>query len=219
MLGIVADRYCKPVDCGTRNFLYAAVGAAFIKESGMKPAGAASRTGNPEKGRSLMLLSVVVPARNEADVLRPCLDLCSQADEGFVWERTGNCGWWMMARPTGPAPSRSAKRGRTGARSCAPAARLDRKSQCNLDRCPKGARRMAPVYGCGYHSPARRPGASYSRSGTCACRDALLLSKAASDRILAAGPYAVGLCRARRRLSSAKSFRAESRVALPMVSS
>jgi glycosyltransferase involved in cell wall biosynthesis len=57
----------------------------------MKPAGAASRTGNPEKGRWAMLLSVIVPARNEADVLRPCLDsLLAQSESGFAvgedWE-------------------------------------------------------------------------------------------------------------------------------------
>jgi glycosyltransferase involved in cell wall biosynthesis len=59
MLGIVADRCSKPVDCA--------------------------------KGKLPMLLSVIVPARNEADVLRPCLEsLLAQADEGFAlgedWE-------------------------------------------------------------------------------------------------------------------------------------
>ncbi len=85
-----------PVDCGTRNFLNAALEAtpcaAFIMESRMaKLAGAASRTGNPGKGRSAMRLSVIVPARDEADVLRPCLEsLLAQSDDGFAvgedWE-------------------------------------------------------------------------------------------------------------------------------------
>src|ERR1700691_4316248 len=125
MLAIVAGRRRLPVDCGTRNFLYAALDAtacaafikesrmkaagaasrtgnpetrnflyavldttacaAFVKKSGMKPAGAASRTGNPEKGRSAMRLSVIVPARDEADVLQPCLEsLLAQSEEGFA---------------------------------------------------------------------------------------------------------------------------------------
>ena len=51
-------------------------------------AGAASRTGNPEKGRSAMRLSVIVPARDEADVLRPCLEsLLAQSEEGFRCRR------------------------------------------------------------------------------------------------------------------------------------
>jgi glycosyltransferase involved in cell wall biosynthesis len=57
----------------------------------MKSAGAASRTGNPGEGNSAMRLSVIVPARNEADVLRPCLEsLLAQSEEGFAvgddWE-------------------------------------------------------------------------------------------------------------------------------------
>jgi glycosyltransferase involved in cell wall biosynthesis len=57
----------------------------------MKSAGAASRTGNPGEGNSAMRLSVIVPARNEADVLRPCLEsLLVQSEEGFAvgddWE-------------------------------------------------------------------------------------------------------------------------------------
>jgi glycosyltransferase involved in cell wall biosynthesis len=51
----------------------------------------ASPTGNPEKGRSPMHLSIIVPARNEADVLRPCLEsLLAQSEDGFAlgedWE-------------------------------------------------------------------------------------------------------------------------------------
>jgi glycosyltransferase involved in cell wall biosynthesis len=57
----------------------------------MKPAGAASRKGNLEKGKSAMRLSVIVPARDEADVIQPCLEsLLAQSEEGFAvgqdWE-------------------------------------------------------------------------------------------------------------------------------------
>ncbi len=35
-----------------------------------------------------MRLSVIVPARNEADVLRPCLEsLLAQSEEGFAFGR------------------------------------------------------------------------------------------------------------------------------------
>jgi glycosyltransferase involved in cell wall biosynthesis len=109
MLGRVPGRRRMPVDCGTRNFLYAALDATACavppappvpacrgasREASrdcMKSAGAASRTGNPGKGRSAMRLSVIVPARNEADVLGPCLEsLLAQSEEGFAvgddWE-------------------------------------------------------------------------------------------------------------------------------------
>jgi glycosyltransferase involved in cell wall biosynthesis len=95
MLPSVAARRRKPVDCGTRNWMYAALDAtacvAFIEETRIKCAGATSCTGNPGKGRSAMRLSVIVPARNEADVLRACLEsLLSQSEEGFAvgqdWE-------------------------------------------------------------------------------------------------------------------------------------
>ena len=41
-----------------------------------------------------MRLSVIVPARNEADVLRPCLEsLLAQSEPGFALPRIGNCCW------------------------------------------------------------------------------------------------------------------------------
>jgi glycosyltransferase involved in cell wall biosynthesis len=95
LVNIVIAERPKPIYGGTRNFLYAALDAtacaAFIKESRMDSAGAASRTGNPKKGRSAMRLSIIVPARNEADVLRPCLEsLLAQSEKGFAagedWE-------------------------------------------------------------------------------------------------------------------------------------
>lgn len=57
----------------------------------MKPTEAASRTGNTKKRRSAMRLSAIVPARNEADILGPCLEsLLAEAEEGFApgvdWE-------------------------------------------------------------------------------------------------------------------------------------
>ena len=49
-----------------------------------------------------MRLSVIVPARNEADVLLPCLQsLVGAVGRGLSARLTiGNCCWWTTARPT-----------------------------------------------------------------------------------------------------------------------
>ncbi len=156
-----------------------------------------------------MRLSVIVPARNEADVLRPCLEsLLAQSEPGFALGED----WELLVVDDGSTDeTRSialvARAGGDSARSRAAQAGLDREGQCGLDRGQKGAGRMAPVYGCRHHPHGREPAAGHPRSGTCAGGDALLLPAAIGNRLLAAGAHAADFFRAGVRLSAGKSLR------------
>ena len=102
-----------------------------------------------------MHLSIIVPARNEADVLQPCLEsLFARSEDGFALGED----WELFLVDDGSTDqTRSIALGLAGVQVLDPAPLppgWTGKPKCGLDCGSKGARRMAPVYGCGYHSPA-----------------------------------------------------------------
>ena len=109
-----------------------------------------------------MLLSVIVPARNEADVLRPCLEsLLAQSEAHFALAED----WELLLVDDGSTDAT-----RSIALDLPPVTvldpeplkpGLDRESQRGLDRGQKGAGRMAPVHGCRYRPHRRQPAASH----------------------------------------------------------